>query len=323
MSGLPTLSNRALTVVASYLLLAVDGVASGLLLFCVAAGLTVLFGVFGVFNMAHGTGCLIGAYIAAVAFPHGAAGLAVGIAAATAGGLLLGPLLEVLLTPLQDRPMQQSLATLGIAYIAGDLLTEQFGALPLRIEAPGRLGGSVTAAGQVYPLWRLLFIAVALLLAAVLFAVVARTRVGAIVRAVAADPAMAASCGINPRAVRRVVFAVAGALAVGVGALGAPVLGAAPGVDEQLLLQSLVVVVVGGLGSIRGAFVAALGVGVLTPFAAMLASGLSPVLLTATLLLALAVRRTRPVTAIPATTDPELAVRPSITRHDRAEGAVS
>ncbi|WP_432982952.1 branched-chain amino acid ABC transporter permease [Dactylosporangium sp. CA-233914] len=309
-----------MSVVAAYLLLAVDGIASGLLLFCVAAGLTVLFGVFGVFNMAHGTGCLLGAYIAAITFPHGPAGMAAGVAAAVAGGLVFGGLLQVVLAPLRDRPMQQSLATLGIAFLAADLLTEQFGALPLRVEAPGRLGGSVTVAGQVYPLWRLVFIAVALLLAMTLFWVVARTRAGAIVRAVAVDPAMAAACGINPRTVRWVVFAVAGALTVAVGALGAPIVGAAPGVDEQLLLRSLVVVVVGGLGSIRGAFIAALGVGVLTPFAAMTASGLSPIVLTVTLMLALALRRTQPgTTATPAAS----AVQPSTTRPDHVAGAFS
>ncbi|MEV6927073.1 branched-chain amino acid ABC transporter permease [Dactylosporangium sp. NPDC051485] len=312
---------------AANLVLVVDGVASGLLLFCVAAGLTVLFGVFGVFNMAHGTGCLIGAYIAATTFPHGLLGLAVGVAAATAGGLLFGAVLQLLLAPLSDRPMQQSLATLGIAAIVGDLLTERFGALPLRVDAPGRLGGSVTVAGEVYPLWRLLFIAAAVLLAVGLFVTVNRTRAGAVVRAVAADPAMAAACGINPRAVRWAVFAVAGALTVSIGALGAPILGAAPGVDEQLLLQSLVVVVVGGLGSIRGALLASLGVGVLTPFAAMFASGLSPLLLTGALLLALAVRRTQPATA---RTDPDNGtadlfrpVRPTAARLDGAEGARS
>lgn len=275
----------------TYAVPVVDGVAVGLLLFCVAAGLTLTFGVMRVFSMVHGTLYLVGGYTAWALFDGGWSGLVLAVTAGVGIGVVAGGLLQTAMRPLAGRHLDQALATLGVAFIAGEVLSEVFGAQPLPTEAPTAVAGSIPLAGHLYPVWRLVFIGVGTALAIGLFLTLERSRAGALVRAVVADPAMAAATGIPVRRVQTAVLAVGGALAVGAGVLGAPVLGPGPGVDSAVLVQSLIVVVVGGLGSIRGALVAALGVGQISTLGVVLAPTASAFLLAAAMFVALVVRR--------------------------------
>jgi branched-chain amino acid transport system permease protein len=279
----------------SYAVTAVDGVAYGLLLFCVAAGLTLIWGVADVLNMSHGTLYLVGAYTAWALSDGGWTGLAVAIAVGATIGAAAGALLSVAMRPLAGRPLDQALATLGLSFVAADLLTGVFTGEPLRAEPPVALSGSVTVAGHAYPAWRLVFIGVAVAIAAVLFFTIDRSRAGAVVRAVVADAQMAEATGIRTRRVQAAVLAAGGMLAVAVGVLGAPVLGPAPGTDTLVLGQSLIIVVVGGLGSIRGALAAALCVGQVQTLGVLLAPAAAPFLLAAAMLAVLVVRRPLPV----------------------------
>ncbi|MEV0563466.1 branched-chain amino acid ABC transporter permease [Dactylosporangium sp. CA-152071] len=246
----------------AYLIPAVDGVAYGLLLFVVAAGLTLAFGVGDVLNLAHGTLFAFGAYAAAKVSDGSWASLAaavlIGAVAAAAGGAVL----SALLVPLAGRGhLAQALLTFGVALVAGDLLVGVFGPDELPVRIPASLDRAVTIAGHSYPGYRLAFIGVAALIAVALYVVVARTRLGSLVRATVDDRDMVATLGVNPFMVRTGILAAGGALAGLAGALGAPIIGPGPRTADLVLMLSLVVVVLGGMGSIGGAFVAAIAVG--------------------------------------------------------------
>lgn len=274
----------------SYTVTVVNGVAYGLLLFTVAAGLTLAFGVMGVLNLAHGTLYLAGAYTGWSLSDGSWSGLLAGVAVGVLVGGLAGTGLSVAMRPLRGRELDQALATLGVAFIAADAFSAVFTAEPRSVDPPAALAATVSLAGNPYPMWRLVFIAVATVIAACLFIVVERSRTGAMVRAVVADPGMAAATGIPVRLVQTVVLAAGGAIAVTAGVLGAPVLGPAPGVDTTILVQSLIICVVGGLGSIRGAFLAALGVGQVQTVGVALAPAAASFLLAAGMLGTLALR---------------------------------
>ena len=278
-------------LVNAYTITALDGVAYGLLLFVIAAGLTLIFGVAGVFSMAHGTLYLAGAYLAWHLADGGWTGLTLALTAAIAVGVLGGAGLAAAVRPLADRPLDQVLATLGVAYIAADQFSVLFGAEPRSVNPPRAVAGSVHLGAFQYPVYRLGFIAVAALLAVALFWLIERSRTGALVRAVVADPGMAAATGLRTSAVRTSVLIGGGVLAVTAGVLGAPVIGPAPGVDTTILVYSLIVCVVGGLGSIRGALLAALGVGQTLTLGVALAPGAASFVLAAAMLAALTLRQ--------------------------------
>ncbi|WP_433614753.1 branched-chain amino acid ABC transporter permease [Dactylosporangium sp. CA-139114] len=246
----------------AYLIPAVDGVAYGLLLFVVAAGLTLAFGVGDVLNLAHGTLFAFGAYAAAKISDGSWGSLALAVLVGTAAAGLGGALLALLLTPLAGRGhLAQALLTFGVALVAGDRLTAMFGKDELALTVPKSLDRSVDLAGHSYPGYRLALIVVAALIAAGLFLVVSRSRAGHFVRATVDDREMVAMLGVSPFTVRTSVLAGAGALAGLAGALGAPIIGAGPRTADLVLMLSLVVVVLGGMGSIAGALVAAIAVG--------------------------------------------------------------
>nr|BFE62242.1 branched-chain amino acid ABC transporter permease [Dactylosporangium thailandense] len=246
----------------AYLIPAVDGVAYGLLLFVVAAGLTLAFGVGDVLNLAHGTLFAFGAYAAAKISDGSWGSLALAVLVGTAAAGLGGALLSLLLTPLAGRGhLAQALLTFGVALVAGDRLTAMFGKDELALTVPKSLDRPVDLAGHNYPGYRLALIIVAALIAAALFVVVSRSRAGHFVRATVDDREMVAMLGVSPFTVRTSVLAGAGALAGLAGALGAPIIGAGPRTADLVLMLSLVVVVLGGMGSIAGALVAAIAVG--------------------------------------------------------------
>ncbi|MFH5821921.1 branched-chain amino acid ABC transporter permease [Georgenia sp. AZ-5] len=239
-----------------------NGLALAAVLFLIAVGLSLVFGTMDVLNLAHGAVSLIGAYIGvAVLGGQSSNGLFLAaVLAAAALGLLVGLLLAVLTSSLHNH-LRQALLTLGVALVAGDLLQEVFGADVKSVPPPAALAGTVGVLGSPYPVYRLAMVGVGILVAVVLYLVMERTRAGAIVRATVADRGMVEAIGIRTRLVLGGVFGAGTALAAVGGLVAAPVLGAQPGLDDMILLLALVIVVIGGLGSLRGAAVGALLVG--------------------------------------------------------------
>lgn len=264
----------------AHLVPAVDGVAYGLLLFVVAAGLSLAFGTAGVLNLSHGTLYAIGAYTGAELSDGTWRGLVLGLAAGTAAAALAGAGLSAATVPLARRGhLAQALLTFGLALAGGDLLIQLFGADELPVRVPEALDTSVRLLGHRYPAYRLCFIVMAVLLAVSGTWVLTRTRVGAAVRASADDPQMLAATGHSPRAVHTGVLAAAGALAGAAGVLGAPIIGPGPGTSENVLMLSLVVVVLGGLRSLWATFAAAIAVGEVQTLGVSVLPDLAPYLL--------------------------------------------
>ncbi|QHY98134.1 leucine/isoleucine/valine transporter permease subunit [Streptomyces sp. S4.7] len=279
---------------------AVDGVAYGLLLFVVAAGLSLAFGTAGVLNLSHGTLYAIGAYTGAELSDGTWGGLAVGLAAGTAAAAAAGAGLSAATIPLARRGhLAQALLTFGLALIGGNLLIEFFGADELPVRVPEALDSSVTLLGHRYPAYRLCFILMAVLLAAFGTWVLTRTRVGAAVRASADDPQMLATTGHSPRAVHTGVLVAAGALAGAAGVLGAPIIGPGAGTADTVLMLSLVVVVLGGLRSLWTTLFAAIAVGQVQTLGVSVAPDWAPYLLFAAMAAVLILRSqvTEPATS--------------------------
>lgn len=269
----------------------VDGVAYGLLLFTLAVGLSLVFGMMDVLNLAHGTLYLGGAYVAYSLSDGSWGGFVVALLAGLAVGVGGGLLLSWLCQPLMGRAhLDQALLTLGLAFVVGDLLFAYYGSEVLPTRPPGALRESVTAFDHTYPLYRLVFIGIAGSLAVLVYVLFERSTLGALVRATVADRDMVRAMGVDTRKVMYGVFAFGAALAAIGGVLGAPILAPGPGVDETVLVLSLVVIVVGGLGSVRGALLGALLVGQVQTLGVAVLPEYSPFLLFGAMLLVLAWR---------------------------------
>ncbi|GAA4707255.1 branched-chain amino acid ABC transporter permease [Phytohabitans rumicis] len=274
-----------------YLIPALDGVAYGLLLFVVAAGLVLSFGVAGILNLAHGTLYAIGAYVAAWLADGGWAALPLALAAGVVASAGAGTVLAGLLAPVARRDhLTQALLTFGVALAGGSLLVAAFGPDDLPVRVPAAIDRPVDLAGHAYAAYRLLFIAVAVVLAVLLYLAVTRTRAGMLIRAAVDDPQMVASLGVNPARVRIGVLTASGALAGVAGVLGAPIIGPGPSTAATVLLLSLVVVVLGGLSSVAGTLLAALAVGEIQTLGVALLPTAAPFLLFAAMALVLAAR---------------------------------
>jgi branched-chain amino acid transport system permease protein len=269
-----------------------NGFAIGSLLFVLAVGLSIVFGMMDVLNLAHGAFFLIGSYLA-VSFVAGDswAGFLSALGVAALVGLLAGGALSGMTEPLARRPiLDQALLTLGISLIVAEVLSIVYGNDVRSVSPPPGLDGSVDVAGSTYPAYRLVIIGVGLLLALVVWLVVERTSVGALVRASVADREMVSAMGIDNRKVKVAVLGIGSMLATVAGVLAAPIYGARPGLDETILLLALVVIVIGGLGSIRGALIGALVIGQVESLGRALVPDLASFILFGTLALVLIVR---------------------------------
>jgi len=283
-------------VAVTYAVTGLDGLAFGLLLFTVAAGLTLIFGVMDILNLAHGSLYLAGTYCLYLFSDGGLPGLAAALAVGVLAGGAAGAGLAVAMRPLtRFGHLAQALATLGIALLAADAFTTIFGGAPLPADPPDALAGSLRLGVHGYPVYRLGFIAVAAAIAVGLHLTVTRTRAGVLLRATVNNAAMAAASGVNTRLVQMMAMAAGAGLAVVGGVLGAPLLGPAPGVDTTVLVLSLIVVVIGGAGSIPGTLVGALLVGQVQTLGVLLAPTTAPFALLAVLLIVLIARSRRVV----------------------------
>lgn len=241
-----------------------NGVQFGLMLFLMSAGLTLVFGVMGLINLAHGSLYMIGAFVcAAMAALTGNFWL--GLMAGIAGAAAAGALIEVMvIRRLYDRDhLDQVLATFALILILSEGVRMIFGPFPLYLNVPDMLRGSVDLGITQYSLYRLALIGFGIAVALGLWLLIAKTRLGIQIRAGESDREMIAALGVNIRWLYTVVFALGAALAGLAGALVGAIQSVQVGMGEPVLILAFVVIVIGGIGSIRGAMVGALLVGVI------------------------------------------------------------
>jgi branched-subunit amino acid ABC-type transport system permease component len=252
----------------NFLIQLLNGLVYSMLLFTMAAGLSLIFGQMNVINLSHGAFYLLGGYIGLTAVRQfGLFWPAVVIAPLLVG--LLGLVVERYLLRRMyggERHLEQVLLTFGIALVLTDLIQWSWGAFVESVPAPSFLAGQIPFFGIRFPIYRLSLIIFGLLLAFGLWLFLERTRIGAIVRAGVTHPQMVSGLGINIQRVFAGVFAVGTALAALAGVLGAPVTTLYPGLDSEILILTIVVVVVGGLGTLKGAFLGALLIGMADTF---------------------------------------------------------
>jgi branched-chain amino acid transport system permease protein len=259
--------------IATLLIQCLNALQYGLLLFLVASGLTLIFGIMGVINLAHGSFYMIGAYMAYALAPVMAAAFGGGFISTLLAGIVLAVVLGYVLewaffSFLYDRDhLQQVLMTYGLILVFEEVRSLLVGDDVHGVDPPSWLAGSL-ALGDVmtYPVYRLFISAVCLLIALALYFVFTRTRLGMMVRAGSSNREMVQSLGVDIKLLYRVVFAAGVALAVLAGMVAAPVSSVYPGMGNQVLIICFVVVVIGGIGSIRGALLASLLIGLVDTF---------------------------------------------------------
>ena len=241
-----------------------NGLQLGVMLFLLAAGLTLVFGIMNLVNLAHGSLYMVGAYLT-VAAVQWTGSHPLGVLLGLLGTLMVGMLLEVVaLRTLYERDhLDQVLATFGLILFFNELIAIVWGRAALYTTLPPYLQGHIEIIpGSIYPVYRALVIGVGLVVGAVLWYVVAKTRLGMLIRAGASNRTMVAALGINIRLLYTVVFGFGAALAGLAGLMAGPIYAVQPGMGELILIQVFVVIVIGGIGSIRGALVGALIVGI-------------------------------------------------------------
>lgn len=240
-----------------------NGLQFGILLFLVAAGLTLVFGVMDVINLAHGAQYMVGAYLAA-AFAGLTGSFWLGLACAIPVALVFGLVLEwLVIRRLYDRShLDQVLVTFGLMLMLNEGVRMIWGAAPISVEMPQALSGSIPVYGNLrYPIYRLAILGAGLVVALGLWWAIHRTRVGMLLRAGASNRAMVSALGVDINRLFRLVFGLGAMLAGFAGAMMVPVVSAEPDMGDTVLILTFVVIVIGGIGSIRGAFIAALMVG--------------------------------------------------------------
>jgi branched-chain amino acid transport system permease protein len=243
---------------------ALNGLQFGLMLFLLAAGLTLVFGIMDMINLAHGSLYMIGAYLAAVLMMQ-TGSFPLAVAGAVAGTAIVGMILEIsILRRLYGRDhLSQVLATFALVLIANETVRIITRSQALMLNIPQSLAGPVELLPELaYPAYRLLIIAVGMVVAALLYLLVAKTRLGMLVRAGASNREMAQVMGVNVKRLFTAVFGVGAALCALAGGMLGPLLAVEVGMGESILILAFVVIVIGGIGSIRGAFAGALVVGI-------------------------------------------------------------
>jgi branched-chain amino acid transport system permease protein len=243
-----------------------NGLSLGMLLFLLSSGLSVIFGLMRIINLAHGSFYLLGGYV----------GLTIILATGNFWlGLLIAPLVvavlgaavhRLLLQRVQNNELAQVLLTFGLLLVISDLTIWIWGGLPRTLPRPEFLEGAVRFGGLVFPSYRIALTLAGLVVAMLVWLLLERTQVGAIVRAGVDDEEMVRGIGISIGNVFTIVFAIGAMLAAAAGVLGGALLGVYPGADFDVVLLTFAVVVIGGLGSLRGAFVGSLFIGLVDTF---------------------------------------------------------
>lgn len=255
----------------------VNGLSYGLLLFIITCGLSLIFGILGVLNLSHGSLYMLGAYIAfSVTSSYTQSfWLALIIAPIIVGMIALVVELTLLRPTYHLGHLSQVLLTFGLAYVFHDIAKLAWGTSVLSINVPAVFSGSFSIFGQTFPVYRMAVILFGIMIAMLLWAIQEKTKWGAIIRAGLSDKEMVSALGINIKLVFTIVFVLGGILAGLGGVVAAPILGIYPSMEFETLILALVVLVIGGLGSISGTFVASILVGVTETFGRFLVPELS------------------------------------------------
>jgi branched-chain amino acid transport system permease protein len=277
-----------------WLVLAVNSVTFGGLLFLLSAGFSLIFGLMRIPNLTHGSLFMLGAYIGAT-FAIGVLGVKfdfwLAAVLATLAVALLGALAErLLLRRLPGERLAQVLVTLGLSFMAADFCLMVWGGDPLSVATPPELAGFARFGVLVFPNYRLAIIVIAIIVAIGLWLLLERTRLGAMIRAGVDDPDMARVVGIRVSQLFTIVFSLGAGLAAFAGIIGGPILSVYPGLDQDMLPLALVVVILGGSGSLLGSFVGSIIVGFIYNFGQALLPELAYFVLFLPMLLVLLLR---------------------------------
>ncbi|WP_341581202.1 branched-chain amino acid ABC transporter permease [Marinobacter metalliresistant] len=270
----------------------INGLQYGLLLFLIASGLTLVFGVMGILNLAHGSMYMVGAYLVWY-FVTVTGSFTVSAILSAIIALGLGIIIErMLIQRLYNRNhLDQVLLTIGMIFVFNSLQSILWGNDPYGVAVPDALGGSVPfTENSSYPVYRIFAALICIAIAAALYFVVSKTRLGMLIRAGESNREMVEALGVNIKNLYTIVFAIGVMLAAVSGIIAAPMRSIVPGMGESVLITSFVVVVIGGMGSIKGAFVGALLVGVISTFAAVLMPTMSNMIIYIFMILVLLVK---------------------------------
>ncbi|HYB55777.1 MAG TPA: branched-chain amino acid ABC transporter permease [Alphaproteobacteria bacterium] len=273
-----------------WLLLAINSITLGGLLFLLSAGFSLIFGLMRIPNLTHGSFFMLGAYLGVSFLDAGlgfwTAALASAVAMATIGGLIE----RLLLRRLQGNALAQVLVTLGLSFMIADICLMIWTGDPVQIVTPPALRGVVPIASVVFPAYRLAIALIAVVIAGMLWLMLDRTRLGAMIRAGVDDAPMARVVGIRVGWLFSIIFCLGAGLAGIGGVMGAPILSVYPGLDSDMLPLALIVVILGGTGSLVGAFVGSFVVGFLYNFGQALFPELAYVILFLPMLAVLVIR---------------------------------
>lgn len=249
-----------------------NGLQLGVQLFLMAAGLTLVFGIMNMINLTHGSLFMIGAFLAAAVLAR-TGSFVVALVVAVPATALAGALLEaaVLRRFYHRGHLDQVLVTFGLIMVLNEVVRMVWGAVPVPMALPPLLSGAITVApGVVYPSFRLAILGVGIVVAIALYFIVVHTRIGMWVRAGASNRDIASAMGVNVELIFLLVFAAGAALAGLAGIMAGPISAVQVGMGEPVLILALVVTVIGGIGSIKGAFIAAILIGVVDTFGRVL-----------------------------------------------------
>ncbi len=255
-----------------FLIQVLNGLQYGLLLFLIASGLTLIFGIMGVINLAHGAFYMVGAWLVwwfAGQFDSFLLGMLAALVLAAALGWVIE---RTLITVLYEREhLDQVVLTYGLILVLNELQRILFGTDVQGVPVPEQVQGSLRLTENLtYPVYRLMLAGICLLVAVAMYLVIQRTRLGMWIRASAANREVAATLGINVRSLNALVFAAGTALAAFAGMIAAPISSVYPGMGDSIIVISFVVVVIGGIGSVKGAFLGALAIGLADTFGRVL-----------------------------------------------------
>ena len=267
-----------------------NSLALGGLLFLLAAGFSLIFGLMRIANLTHGSLFMLGAYVGVTTMRYVpslvVAALAAGLSVALFGGLLE----RFILRKISNNVLSQVLVTLGVSFIIADACLLTWGGDPIPIPTPELLQKPVRIAGFIFPAYRLAVVVIAVIVAIVLYLLMDRTRIGAMIRAGVDDPQMASAVGIPVSRLFTMVFCLGAALAGAGGVIGGPIMSAYPGLDADMLPLALIVVILGGVGSLLGAFAGAFITGFVYTFGVALLPDLAYVILFLPMILVIAFR---------------------------------
>ena len=268
----------------------VNGIAFGAILFVLASGFSLALGVIRIINIAHGAFYMLAVYVALTVQTSTGSFLLAAVASAIATLVLAVVIQSLVLRRFALNPLPQVLSTYGVMLVIAESTRLIWGGYPQVLITPEALSGAFIMGSVIIPKYRLFLIVVAVVVALILGQVLQRTRVGVFVRAAVDDEEIAQTIGINIRLLYAGLFGVAGLLAGLAGALGGPVLGAYQGVEFEILTLTLIVVVLGGMGSLLGAFLGAMAVGLLDAVGRAMVPELAQFVLFVPMILILALR---------------------------------